>query len=536
MVNLIRRFQQPLLILLTIFVIISFIIFFNAPNVRNGGFTPTDRVATLYGRPISRTKLERGFRRFETIRTVMDQMSFFQYIMTLAGDNPKGGEESIVWNTFVLDHEAEALGIQPTADQVDTAIRQLQVLQTNGAFDYAKFVMLQQNVLMPRGFTGDEVGVIVGDELKLSRLKELIGSMVAASPFEVREAYTDRYQKSQVSVVRFKFDEFKAAAEAKDEDVKKLFEDRKATLTQPEKRKVKYIAFELPKQDKPLTGRERTAAMEKLLDQAHEFAHAMTAKDADFGALSTAYQAKANPPKPAPAPAPAPAKEDEAKTPKPPEEKPTAEVKTGETPAFAATDAPAELEHSSEAAAAAFHLSMAEPNSDAILAGNTGYVVLQLSAIEPSRPLTFDEAKPQLVTQLKEQQAREAMNIKASTLRTILDQVQKGGTSLEEAAKASNVTLEKLPAFSQAEPLRDPDGQAIREKATEMAEGELSEFTQTQSGGLLIYLEKKMPIDEADFEKQKANLAKQIVQQKQESLVKEWIEARRKAADLKMGT
>jgi parvulin-like peptidyl-prolyl isomerase len=68
-----------------------------------------------------------------------------------------------------------------------------------------------------------------------------------------------------------------------------------------------------------------------------------------------------------------------------------------------------------------------------------------------------------------------------------------------------------------------------------MAEGDLSEFVQTQSGGVLIYLEKRLPIDEAAFEKEKANTAKQIVQGKQEALIRDWIEARRKAANLKMG-
>jgi hypothetical protein len=516
MVNIIRRFQQPFLIVFTFFAIVSMVVFFNAPNVRNGGFGPSDRVATLYGRPVSRTKLDRAFKRFDVLAQRELMMSMFEYIGALAGGSQtrNEGEQNIVWNTMVLEHEADQLGIRPTPEAIDNAIKDLPVLKTNGVFDYAKFSLFTQNLLMPRGFTTDELGEIIGDDLKLKKIKEVIGASVGASPFEVREAYIERYQKSQVSVVRFKFDEFKAAAEAKDEDVKKLFEDRKATLKAPEKRKVKFIAFTLEKQEKPLMGRERAAAMEKLLTQAQDFAQAMTEKGADFKAVAAAFQAKAA---------------------KPAEGEPKFQVKVGETPAFSATEPPAELEHSAEAAAAAFHLTKADPNSDALLAGNSSYVALQLLSVEEARPLTFDEAKPELVSQLKEQSARESMGISASLIRGILDQVRKTGGNMEEVAKGGHATFAKLPPFSEAEPLKDPDAQAISAKAAEMSEGEISEFVQTQSGGLLVLLDKKLPIDEAAFEKEKANTAKQIVQGKQEALLRDWIEARRKAAKLQMG-
>jgi len=516
MVNLIRRFRQPLMIVLTVFVIVSFVILFNAPNVRNGGFTPTDRVATLYGRPISRTKLERSFKRFEVLTQRELLMSMFEYLMTITGSSSsrREGEENAVWNTMVLEHEAEALGIRPTAEEIDDTIRQLPGFQTGGVFDYANYSIFTQNQLLPRGFSGDELAEIVGDDLKFKKIKEVIGASVAASPFEVREAYAERHQKSQVSVVRFKFDEFKAAAEAKEEDVKKLFEERKATLKAPEKRKVKYVAFTLEKQEKPLSGKERAAAMEKLLEQSQEFAQAMTEKNADFNAVAATFQAKAA---------------------KPVEGEPKSLVKVAETPAFSAAEPPAELEHSSEVAAAAFHLSKADPNSDALLAGNSSYVVLQLSAVEEARSLTFDEAKPDLVAQLKDQQARETMNTKASLVRALLEEQHKSGQSLEDAAKGGGVVLEKLPPFSVAEPLKDPDNQQISAAASEMSEGELSKFVDTQSGGMLVYLEKRLPIDEAAFEKEKANTANQIVQGKQGALLREWLEARRRAAKLQMG-
>ena len=74
----------------------------------------------------------------------------------------------------------------------------------------------------------------------------------------------------------------------------------------------------------------------------------------------------------------------------------------------------------SQAAAAAFHLTKAEPTSDVINAQN-GYYVLQLSGIEEARPLTLEEAKPQLTEQLKEERAQEALNLKAAEIRAKID-------------------------------------------------------------------------------------------------------------------
>ncbi len=73
----------------------------------------------------------------------------------------------------------------------------------------------------------------------------------------MREQYIERNQKSEVSFVRFKIEDFKAAVKVTDEDVAKLFEERKSTLKTPEKRKVKFVAFTLPDAQKALAGPER---------------------------------------------------------------------------------------------------------------------------------------------------------------------------------------------------------------------------------------------------------------------------------------
>ena len=163
-----------------------------------------------------------------------------------------------------------------------------------------------------------------------------------------------------------------------------------------------------------------------------------------------------------------------------------------------------------------------------------GYYVLQLSGIEEARPLTLEEAKPQLTEQLKEERSQEAMNLKAAEVRAKIDAELKAGKTLEQAAETAGVKVEKLPAFSAAEQNRQepPENSTIKGRASEMKEGELSEFVPTAAGGLLVHLDKRLPIDEADFAKEKAKVAEEIGRQKGGAIFMDWLRERRKVANV----
>ncbi len=94
--------------------------------------------------------------------------------------------------------------------------------------------------------------------------------------------------------------------------------------------------------------------------------------------------------------------------------------------------------------------------------------------------------------------------------------------------------VEKLPPFSAADQSRQeqPETSTIKGRASEMKEGELSEFVPTATGGLLVHLDKRLPIDEADFAKEKAKLAEEIGRQKGGAIFMDWLRERRKAANV----
>ena len=503
MVNLFRRFQQPLLIVLTVLTIIAFVVLFNLPATRNGNYR-ADTVANLYGRGVSRTNVLRLARHFGIAQSL--QMVDLQPLIGEARSQNEA-EENFAFNTLVLRHEAQELGIMSATpseteqkaldEQIFARLQTMPRFQRNGGFDPTIYTTFEQLFLTPNGMSAHELEETVADQIRLDKVKAVVGATVGTTPAEVKDYYTERFGKLEVSVVRLKLDDFKAAVTITDADLKKLFDERTASLKTPEKRKVKFAAFAPPKSDTPATGSAKAELMQALAGKAQDFTQAMTEKGANFEAEAAKVGAT-----------------------------------VGETALFESGKPPAELDSNPKAAAAAFRLTAEQPNSDVVPSAK-GMYVLQLSGTEAARALTYEEAKPDLEKQVKEERAQEAMNLKAAELRTKMDAELKAGKSFADAATTAGAKAEKLAPFSLTERMKDdPDAGTILGSALEMNEGQLSEFSPSATGGLIIHLDKKVPIDLADYDKQKGALETELGDSKREALFRDWLKARTKAANL----
>jgi peptidyl-prolyl cis-trans isomerase D len=491
----IRRYQQPLLIIFTVLIIIAFVGFFDRSGMM--GKFGHDAAATIYGRPVTEVQMQREARKF----SLAQKLGMQDLLVSLVGrpQSESDAIENFMWNSMVARHEAEELGVSLSDDEVLTGVQALRVFQTGGAFDPKKYEMIVKNALPPMGFDEKQVADLVRDELTLKKLKTLLATTVAPAPAEVRAMYDERYQKTEASVVRFKLDDFLATATVSDEDVQKLYEGRKDQLKSEEKRKVKVAAFVLPTTDKPLEGKERAEQLGKLSKAAEDFAVAMTEKDADFAAAAA-----------------------------------TAGAKVEDVPEFTRRELPPALGGAQDVVAAAFKVSLKEPVSE-IITTERGYYALQLTGISEVRPLTLDEAKPKLVEQLKRERALEALNLKATEIRTKIDTELKAGKSLAEGAAAAGVKAEAFGAFSQAEPKFDgADAGEVMRAAFDMKEGALSPFTPTATGGILVRVDKRLPIDDSKFAAQKDFLADNVSQFARETMFIEWLKNRRTEARVMM--
>lgn len=489
--RLIRRYQQPLLIVFTVLIIIAFVGFFDQSGAM--GKLGANHEATIYGRSVTEVQMQREARKF----SLAQKLGMQELLMSVVG-RPQSEEaaiENFIWNSMVVRHEAEQLGLSVSEDEVFAGVQALPVFQTGSAFDPKKYGMIVQSALPSMGFDEKQVADLVRDELRLKKLKMLLGATAAPAPAEVRAIYDQRYQKTEASVVRLKLDDFLAKATSPDEEVQKLFETRKGQLKSEEKRKVQVATFVLATTDKPLEGKARAEELGRLGKAAEDFSVAMTEKGADFAAVA----AKAG-------------------------------AKVEEVPEFTRRDVPPALGGAPDVVAAAFKLTMKEAVSD-IITTERGYYALRLTGISEVRPLTLDEARPQLVEQIKRERAQEALNLKAAEVRTKIDTELKAGHGFAEAATTAGVKAEVFGAFSQAEPKFDgTDAREVMMAAAELKEGALSPFTPTATGGVLIRVDKRPPIDDSKFAAQKEFLADNISQFSRETMFIEWLKNRRTEA------
>jgi parvulin-like peptidyl-prolyl isomerase len=497
-----RRYQQAIMISVTLLTIVGFGSFYTHSDFLDKGGAGR-AAAVVYGRDISAAQIQRIGRKSDLCQQFAssdrDIMEMFQLLSVTRQDS----RENYIFNNMVLKHEAERLGIEPTDDEILSAIQSMPAFQNeHGVYDSSTYAFMSQVYLFPRGFTGDDLSDLVADSLRVKRIKALLGATTAPSEAEIHSEVTRACQKTQASLVRFKLSDFLATAQAPEEDVKKLYEEKKSTLNTDETRKVKFVAFVLPKSDKPLVGKDRAAALTELGKKAEDFAIAMTDKSAKLEDVA-------------------------AKT----------GVKVEESPDFSINTPVGAFGGSRQVAAAAFKLTEKEPNSDVIEGGQggQGYYVLQLEKINPTRPLTFEEAKASLTDTLKHERAQEALNLKAADVRNKIAADLKAGKAFGESATAQGVKPEDFPAFSLKNPGTDtPDAREIMQVASDLATGELSTPMPTADGTVLVYVSKRLPVDEKEAKETKPEIVDNLVRRQQFALFQEWLKLRRAAAQVKV--
>src|SRR4029079_15721319 len=185
-------------------------------------------------------------------------------------------------NLLVLRHEADRLGLRPSATEVAEVVRKLAAFQGESGFDINKLNDLVQNGLAPLGLNEELIEQLVRDQISLSEIQKLLAAGVSLPKSELDENFQRGYDKLYVSIIRFRSADLDKDVTISDEDVQKYFDAHKAELKTDEKRKVEFVQLTLTEEAKKLTGRERIEALQKLADRATDFTQALLEKDADF--------------------------------------------------------------------------------------------------------------------------------------------------------------------------------------------------------------------------------------------------------------
>jgi PPIC-type PPIASE domain len=307
-----------------------------------------------------------------------------------------------------------------------------------------------------------------------------------------------------VSLVRLRLEDLAQQITISDEDVQKYFETHKAELKSEEKRKVDFVTLTLTDEQKKLAGKERIEVLQQLSDRATDFTQALLEKDADFRHVAERFHVPVR--------------------------------TTGE---FTAPAPDPQLNIDPQLGAAAFKLSMHEPNSDPIQVAD-GFYILHLAGIVEARPLGAEEAKPKIVETIKRSRARELISTKGAEIAQQLRRATKSGQELEAAAQHAGVKLEKLQPFSVLEEASEGQDNKAQEESPELLTiknavaylnpGEVTDFLPAGDSGFIAVLEQREPSPDATNSEKKAAFEKRLLNNKLKIVFWEWLHDRQQAA------
>jgi len=499
MVNILRKYQQPLLIGITILVIASFVWYWNGPAGHAGaGLGGSNTAATIYGQGVTETDIKQDVNKWR----IAQALGLNSLLQGLSGNaqNQQEALENFVWDSYVFNHEADALQVFPTDAEVRDEEARVPFFQTDGQFDANKLNEFVQNVLPSMGFNDSIIDDLVRQQVRVRKVTNLIGATVDISPAELRNRFIAENEKMDIAVIRLNSSDLEKSITVTDDEAKKAYDEHKDTYRSDEQRKVSIASFELTDAQKALTGRTRTEALQKLGEDAWNFAQAVVDKSADFAA-----QAK------------------------------KASAPLSQSAFFTETQPDSALAKIPSLATTAFRLTKDLPSSD-VVEGQNGDYVLHLEDSVPSRQLSFDEAKPKVVAQIQKDRATQMMQTRANQIRNQILAALKAGKTITEAATLAGVSAEPMAPFSlsDASKLDVPDLEQIIQNSISLGDHQLSEFTTTAAGGLFIYVNGRQAPDKNAVAIGEETMKDQFTHEKQMGAFLEWLRLRKADARLQI--
>jgi hypothetical protein len=116
---------------------------------------------------------------------------------------------------------------------------------------------------------------------------------------------------------------------------------------------------------------------------------------------------------------------------------------------------------------------------------------------------------------------------------------------MADAAAQAGVQVEKIPTFALVDTLpgatpsptpepknESPDMPRIKQAASDLSPGNVSDYLSTPSGGLIVILEKRETLEPAEFEKSRVLIEHQALQNRSQIVFYEWLRERRHAAGI----
>ena len=481
------------MLVVAVLTIVAFIFLYNTTQLDE---LATIENPTIYGKALTPLAIDRQVKNYQ-LTLALGQFELLQKLGGTAPDEDRALTE-FVWNLLVLQHQSRELGIEPTDDQVANRIKQVPIFQAGGQFDPLKYGQFVSEQLAPRGFTERQLEEVIRDSLRLEALSKIVEAPAAISEGEM-QAMARAFQPVTAGFVRFERKQENDKIQISPEEVSSIHQQNQSAFMANETREARCVVFELPA-DSKLEGKEKVDALQKLANAASELTDSLAQAGASLEQLASKAGAKII--------------------------KLTAFDRTG-SPA----QAPSSLnsEAMADLAPAAFLVPKAGATSDVIQSGDAFYII-EVTAVNPARPLTLEEARPRIEAQLRAQKAEQIFTADATSAANALRAAVAGGKSFAEAAAAQNLKVEEIKNVVAAAESTSPENQAIAGSTLLLKEGGISNLEGAPWGAFVAQLQSRAPVDQMAFGARETQIRESLLRNKRDLLFMEWLRVSREAA------
>ncbi|HEY8898851.1 MAG TPA: SurA N-terminal domain-containing protein [Chthoniobacterales bacterium] len=497
MFTLMRTHQRKLWLAVTVLLIVSFISFYSVTDRQH--HMGNGAIARVYGKDLTTADFQREARKFQLTLA----LGLTDYASALGATGSEESYADFVINKMIIDHEGRALGIQPGDAEVKNAIVALPVFQTGGQFDPQKYRQLVTTSLAPQGFTELEIQELVRSSLILKRIKQTLDAVPAVTEAEV--AHIARvFQPVTGLAITFDRATFAAQAKPTEEQIADAFKAGESRFVKPELRTVRYVTFPLPADSQKLEGKARIEAQQKVADASDTFATKAASEGFDKAAREAGLKVETTLPF-------------------------DSRGQISGLEGLASLGNMSVMGPVAALAPVSFTLTKESPVTGVVQSGDQ-FLVADLAEVTPSRPMTLEEARPEIVTELTDAAAGTALAKAATDALAKLRAAAKDGQPIAAAAAAAGLKTQPFTNLVLADEAAPADQRRFAEAALVVNENEVSGFRSEPTGGYAVWLEKRGPSDEKTTAAKRAELDAGILAQRQNVLWAEWIRSAQKQA------
>ena len=431
---------------------------------------------------------------------------------------------------LILLRKAKEFGISPSDDEVVREVRSLPTFLTEQRqFDndrYLRYINLLNNL----GISEAQFTETIREQITLSRLRSLIAAAAKVAPAELRLSYTPLHEETTIDYVEFNAADHKGQFTINDDEARAFYDLNKEKLRQPAQVKVRHVYFTISdakksvtlsddeineyyelNKNKHLDDQKKPKPLADVKDEVKKDLLDLRAERL-AGDRATGFSVKL-------VHEPGSARPDFAKI--------AAEfsLTPHETDFFSLRGTVDSVKAGPQFTQAAFSLSPEVPFSDPVR-GEDGYYVMEYLASKPSEVPPFDEVRAQVVDLLKRQRAFEATVKLGHELATKVKESVTAGKGFSAACTALGLKVKTSEPFTVADETPAlPFANQIKDQMLGMPTNAVSDFVQTTNGGLFFHLKQRTPPKPEDFEKNKPQLAAQLLERNRQALFEDWANA-----------